>query len=442
YEAKQGVVNLEINVASLNESILNLNSPSDDFSLKENSKKLIVIDESITGYERFYCSIGGEIGLVHEFVRGRSTDVAESENKSWRFWRQNRVWKSVMSMTWVNADEESSINPEIINIPRAVYDKNNKRLLPISRFRYRLYKDKVDLTFKIYSENGKSNIAFMSSQSGSKDVVIKSHLDEKVVNIRSEKNQIIICEINVPIGESTISVNVGSGYAAIIGAHYQASSEQNNNNVIDFSLYISEDELYQNHGASDYAIRGANGLWAGSYHGGEYDVQSPVFLTDSGVSNDIGFCVTKKFTIIQNTLLKYSDDSIISINSMTTLGDSEYLMQASLESNDFYAKDAYLGMTCTSNQFKTVLFPTYIDDISLAGINNIGLSNCVVQLNKSSGDSVKTYFSKKPFVATVRNGMSIVYNASYSKVYDAFIASRTEELLPSALSWSTKREYL
>ncbi|PWD92216.1 hypothetical protein DC081_03820, partial [Ignatzschineria cameli] len=42
YEAKQGVVNLEINVASLNESILNLNSPSDDFSLKENSKKLIV----------------------------------------------------------------------------------------------------------------------------------------------------------------------------------------------------------------------------------------------------------------------------------------------------------------------------------------------------------------------------------------------------------------
>jgi hypothetical protein len=206
-------------------------------------------------------------------------------------------------------------------------------------------------------------------------------------------------------------------------------------------------------GASDYAIREKDGLWAGSYHGGEtresgtipWRIPTSTFIrssADIGLSNftDItlnDWCVLDDLTISQRTNLINKAKMLSNWNFDV---DGTFNMSFGLYDNTMNIDLMYTSLTCTHVDFLYITYPKTFQVVDGIGNEFDIVEGKVTQRSASRGAELTVRFTKfNDFLSDKR--VTVNSNSSYNKLYYSPISQISGGVVVPNLSFEKSLDF-
>ena len=246
--------------------------------------------------------------------------------------------------------------------------------------------------------NGKTNVMFNTSNGSATAVDIS--IDGVVIDTISLKNPSggrYEYEIRATPGQRTIRVEKKStGYLYLFGVNFHGLKDLQLGQPLDsIGYWYSGNNYITNKGATDYAIYGLDdGLWAGSYHGGETLVSERFVVDGASITLGVGgVAVASTFSLEQKTNIAWPGGTGFSVTTVHTFNKvAGYSLHASF-AGDVNVRTFYTAMCTTPVNFNEVVFPKAHAFTGVGGDYPIGKNNVLCQRNPTTGQSIWNKFT-------------------------------------------------
>lgn len=400
-------------------------------------------------------SMNGEESIYIRIISGNVISPSlpsNSENRSWEFQRVTTVSKIIKAFAYYVPD--TNIALKNVNIDSVIGDLEHYDTDTYRQLRYIGMTSGDSISAKLSPRiNGKMRVLYLAtpgSSTASFDINGYSvSIDGKS---KTGHNMVAYADIDVPVNVE-LNVVIQSDSFNLIGLDPVTNISNDNfivNNANEWAYYLDKDAYISSKGASDYAVQSdKNGLWAGSYHGGETAISPALWLHDGGIQafdEMPSFTTTRKFSIIQNTLISWGTGEGLKTTSTTNFTRNSINIFGNFYDCNVGARTAYVGMGATDPSF-TIAIGEGVVRATQDKSYELGMSNSILQINPKNGRSVLNLFSKPPVIATSGWGTRLSYvEKNYAKIYPAFIyrqsASTTGSTkLPVAFSFSFTKKF-
>ncbi|WP_226619876.1 hypothetical protein [Cytobacillus firmus] len=172
-----------------------------------------------------------------------------------------------------------------------------------------------------------------------------------------------------------------------------------------------------NNGAVDYAmINDADGLYYGSYHGGETLVSFKLLSDKTNISssgNNGRFFACKKFRLDQTTQI----GSFLQSRTSMQIGRDGIFDFSFAFTGDATLRTLYTTMTTSANSFNYVMYPKMVSTTT-DGDYFFGKTNRIVQENTTTNQRITTLFNRYENENNNNGGVFVrVTTGAYNKVY-------------------------
>lgn len=198
----------------------------------------------------------------------------------------------------------------------------------------------------------------------------------------------------------------------------------------DFDKLVYVDDIENRYvkvdGSMDYALlQKDNGLWCGSYHGGEVRKDLKIYIDGKEKTvnnNEVLICDTVE--ILQETKLV---DNINTFSRQIFIHNGEIELQVNFKCDTpILLTDLFTNMSTTSDTFTEVIYPTYEKVPEDGKVYFDNGCNYIIQRNPNTNQKAITILNNKK----VNNSLPYIKNMAntYNKVYNANIRSDEGEL--------------